>query len=169
MQYSWEKVEWIENIGAHFGYSLCKPVFQPKRIIECPGWRQSSGNGRMPQREPSQGSRPSLLCTLSMLSVLDLQASIFSLTYSFTPFFYLFIYIPFSIWRWLMVDVRILGWIDWVWTVNDGRLTNLPTYKNTAHAILTITRLEVWIDLIWTVNDGRIDFILFFFKFLHPL
>ncbi|KAL6345413.1 hypothetical protein AAG906_015896 [Vitis piasezkii] len=26
--------------------------------------------------------------------------------------------------------------------VNDGRLTNLPTYKNTAHAIFTITRLE---------------------------
>ncbi|CBI17440.3 unnamed protein product, partial [Vitis vinifera] len=26
--------------------------------------------------------------------------------------------------------------------LNDGRLTNLPTYKNTAHAIFTITRLE---------------------------
>ncbi|KAH9663009.1 Folate transporter 1 [Citrus sinensis] len=27
--------------------------------------------------------------------------------------------------------------------VNDGRVSNLPTYKNTAHAILTISRLEV--------------------------
>ncbi|ESR38844.1 Folate transporter 1 [Citrus sinensis] len=26
--------------------------------------------------------------------------------------------------------------------VNDGRVSNLPTYKNTAHAILTISRLE---------------------------
>ncbi|XWS45479.1 hypothetical protein CRYUN_Cryun15aG0140300 [Craigia yunnanensis] len=26
--------------------------------------------------------------------------------------------------------------------VNDGRVTNFPTYKNTAHAIFTITRLE---------------------------
>ncbi|KAH7566345.1 hypothetical protein JRO89_XS08G0140900 [Xanthoceras sorbifolium] len=26
--------------------------------------------------------------------------------------------------------------------VNDGRVSNLPTYKNTAHAILTIARLE---------------------------
>ncbi|CAK7334463.1 unnamed protein product [Dovyalis caffra] len=27
--------------------------------------------------------------------------------------------------------------------VNDGRVVNLPTYKNTAHALLTIARLEV--------------------------
>lgn len=27
--------------------------------------------------------------------------------------------------------------------VNDGRISNLPTYKNTAHAVFTIARLEV--------------------------
>ncbi|KAF5735995.1 hypothetical protein HS088_TW14G00126 [Tripterygium wilfordii] len=28
--------------------------------------------------------------------------------------------------------------------VNDGRVDNLPAYKNTAHAILTIARSERW-------------------------
>lgn len=32
---------------------------------------------------------------------------------------------------------------DMVFAVNDGRVSNLPSYKNTAHAIFTIARLEV--------------------------
>jgi hypothetical protein len=30
--------------------------------------------------------------------------------------------------------------------VNDGRASHLPSYKNTAHAIFTITRSEVCFD-----------------------
>ena len=34
--------------------------------------------------------------------------------------------------------------------VNDGRVSTLPSYKNTAHAIFTIARLEVMLGFIVT-------------------
>lgn len=36
-----------------------------------------------------------------------------------------------------------LNLIGFCFAVNDGRVFNLPTYKNTPHAIFTIARLEV--------------------------
>lgn len=41
-----------------------------------------------------------------------------------------------------MAAVHPLDVVRTRFQVNDGRVSNLPTYKNTAHAILTISRLE---------------------------
>ncbi|KAK9230996.1 hypothetical protein WN943_021227 [Citrus x changshan-huyou] len=46
---------------------------------------------------------------------------------------------PLDVVRTRFVAVAIVGELI---LVNDGRVSNLPTYKNTAHAILTISRLE---------------------------
>ncbi|GMJ08778.1 folate transporter 1 [Hibiscus trionum] len=51
--------------------------------------------------------------------------------------------------------------------VNDGRITNFPTYKNTAHAIFTITRLEglrgLYAGFLPAVLGSTVSWSLYFF------
>lgn len=76
--------------------------------------------------------------TVAILHPLDVVRTRFQgllpSSFSSTPFFFFFFF---------LLDVEIQLLIVFGFAVNDGRLANLPSYKNTGHAIYTIARTEV--------------------------
>jgi len=110
------------------------------QIFTCQRNLLSSGNGRTPLPAPPPDSPLSPSCIPSTLSELGFKVLSLFFCFSYRPYF--------------SIQFSKLYLIDFA--VNDGRASHLPSYKNTAHAIFTITRIEVRAFLHFNFNNHQI-------------
>lgn len=119
------KISVFESNDAYINstLNLKLPVCQRKRPSA------TNGSGRTPPPAPPLDSPPSPSCIPSMLSELGSKVLSHSL-FSYKPTFLIF-------------DAFEFLEALFVSAVNDGRVSHLPIYKNTAHAVFAIARSEV--------------------------
>ena len=125
----------------------------------------TNGSGRTPSPAPPLGSPPSRSCIPSTLS--ELGSKVFLII--------IIIIIYNSLPAHINGDSRFVpcsvfeGFFDFA--VNDGRVSHVPSYKNTAHAVFTIARSEVCLFIpptpaILSIKDNNCQHFLYLVK-LH--